>query len=95
MSHLVQRSPNFAPSPLRGRELDDKSTTIAPDRTEHNDVNRNPAGTPSGPETPRRRATLREVSKLAGVSLKTASRVMNGEPDVGATLTAKVREAAA
>lgn len=58
-------------------------------------MNRNPAGTPSGPETPRRRATLREVSKLAGVSLKTASRVMNGEPDVGATLTAKVREAAA
>jgi LacI family transcriptional regulator len=46
----------------------------------------------SGP--PRPRATLRDVAALAGVSIKTVSRVVNGEPGVSPMLTAKVRRAA-
>jgi LacI family transcriptional regulator len=37
---------------------------------------------------------MRDVAALAGVSLKTVSRVVNGEPGVSATLTSKVRRAA-
>jgi LacI family transcriptional regulator len=37
---------------------------------------------------------LREVSTLAGVSMKTASRVINGESTVDATLALRVRQAA-
>jgi LacI family transcriptional regulator len=37
---------------------------------------------------------MRDVAALAGVSLKTVSRVVNGEPGVSATLTDKVRRAA-
>jgi LacI family transcriptional regulator len=38
---------------------------------------------------------MRDVAALAGVSLKTVSRVVNGEPTVGAALTERVRAAAA
>lgn len=41
------------------------------------------------------RATMREVAALAGVSLKTVSRVVNGEGTVSAELTARVRRAVA
>lgn len=37
---------------------------------------------------------MRDVAALAGVSLKTVSRVVNGEPGVSPTLTIKVRRAA-
>jgi LacI family transcriptional regulator len=52
-----------------------------------------PAGLPAGP--PPGRATMRDVAALAGVSLKTVSRVINSEPTVDAVLAAKVRRAAA
>ena len=42
----------------------------------------------------RPRATIRDVAALAGVSLKTVSRVINGESGVSAELTARVRDAA-
>ncbi len=42
----------------------------------------------------RPRATIRDVAALAGVSLKTVSRVINSEPGVSAKLTARVRDAA-
>ena len=45
-----------------------------------------------GPRT--RRATLRDVGALAGVSFKTVSRVVNGEPGVSDELAERVREAA-
>ena len=40
------------------------------------------------------RATMRDVAALAGVSLKTVSRVVNGAPTVDANLAARVRRAA-
>jgi LacI family transcriptional regulator len=42
----------------------------------------------------RRRATMAQVAALAGVSLKTVSRVINGEPGVTPELTTKVTAAA-
>ena len=47
-----------------------------------------PAGT-------RQRPTMRDVAALARVSLKTVSRVINGEPTVAAELAARVHRAAA
>src|SRR6266480_1243863 len=44
---------------------------------------------------PAGRATMRDVAALAGVSLKTVSRVVNGATTVDAGLTARVRRAAA
>src|SRR5437667_9478907 len=41
------------------------------------------------------RATMRDVAALAGVSLKTVSRVVNGAVTVDAGLAARVRRAAA
>ena len=41
-----------------------------------------------------RRATLRDVGALAGVSFKTVSRVVNGEPGVSDELAERVRRAA-
>ncbi len=41
------------------------------------------------------RATMRDVAALAGVSLKTVSRVVNGAPTVDADMAARVRRAAA
>lgn len=43
----------------------------------------------------RHRATMRDVAALAGVSLKTVSRVVNREPGVSATLVQRVEAAAA
>jgi LacI family transcriptional regulator len=43
----------------------------------------------------RKRATIKDVAALAGVSLKTVSRVINGEPGVSEPLVLRVREAAA
>src|SRR5881296_2562352 len=44
---------------------------------------------------PAGRATMRDVAALAGVSLKTVSRVVNGATTVDAGLAARVRRAAA
>lgn len=46
----------------------------------------------AGPKT---RPTMKDVAETAGVSLKTVSRVVNGEPRVGADTTARVTEAIA
>ena len=43
----------------------------------------------------RRRPTMRDVAALAGVSIKTVSRVVNGEPGVSRDLEARVDRAAA
>jgi len=48
---------------------------------------------PSALAGERRRPTMRDVAQQAGVSLKTVSRVVNAEPGVSATLTARVRSA--
>ena len=40
-----------------------------------------------------KRPTMRDVAAIAGVSLKTVSRVVNGEPGVSTTLGQRVREA--
>jgi LacI family transcriptional regulator len=40
-----------------------------------------------------KRPTMRDVAAVAGVSLKTVSRVVNGEPGVSSTLGQRVREA--
>ena len=42
-----------------------------------------------------RRATMREVAALAGVSLKTVSRVVNGEPGVRESVRVQVETAVA
>jgi len=53
------------------------------------------ASLPSAPTAPgTRRPTLRDVAALAGVSFKTVSRVVNGEPGVSSAVTDRVREAA-
>ena len=41
----------------------------------------------------RRHATMRDVAALAGVGLKTVSRVVNGEPNVSAETTERVERA--
>ena len=63
-----------------------------------------PVAAGQGPPTPglpmpatgaaRRRPTLRDVAALAGVSFKTVSRVVNGEPGVSPGVSGRVREAA-
>ena len=50
---------------------------------------------PGGAPVARTRPTMREVAALAGVSLKTVSRVLNDEPGVSLSLAARVRDAAA
>jgi LacI family transcriptional regulator len=45
------------------------------------------------PVTERRRPTMRDVAARAGVSLKTVSRVVNGEPGVSDELAARVQRA--
>lgn len=52
----------------------------------------------SSAPTPRqasRRPTMRDVARLAGVGIKTVSRVVNGEPDVAPETAERVRKAAA
>lgn len=51
-------------------------------------------GPASNTRSVRRRATMRDVAVLAGVSLKTVSRVINAERGVSAELIAKVQRAA-
>jgi len=53
-----------------------------------------PVITPLAPSALPGRATMRDVAALAGVSLKTVSRVVNGAPTVDADLAARVRRAA-
>jgi len=50
--------------------------------------------TDSLPAAPRARATMRDVAARAGVSLKTVSRVLNGEPGVAEATADKVHRAA-
>lgn len=51
-------------------------------------------GPASNTRSVRRRSTMRDVAVLAGVSLKTVSRVINAERGVSAELIAKVQRAA-
>jgi LacI family transcriptional regulator len=46
------------------------------------------------PRSPRSRPTMREVAALAGVAIKTVSRVVNGVPTVDPLIAARVRDAA-
>jgi LacI family transcriptional regulator len=46
------------------------------------------------PVAPQPRPTMRDVAALAGVSLKTVSRVLNGEPGVSPTMSTRVHRAA-
>lgn len=48
----------------------------------------------AAPEAARSRPTMRHVAALAGVGVKTVSRVINGEPNVSPATTAKVLAAA-
>lgn len=45
-------------------------------------------------QPPQRRPTMKQVAALAGVGIKTVSRVVNGEPNVSAATVARVRAAA-
>src|SRR3984885_879149 len=49
-----------------------------------------PAGSQSRPARP----TMKDVAALAGVAIKTVSRVMNGDPTVAPDLAARIRDAA-
>ena len=53
------------------------------------------SGTQAGAARTRSRPTMREVAALAGVSIKTVSRVVNGEPGVSDALVRRVEQAAA
>lgn len=46
------------------------------------------------PRSPRNRPTMREVAALAGVAIKTVSRVVNEVPTVDPAIAARVRDAA-
>ena len=48
----------------------------------------------AGPRSPGYRATMKDIAALAGVSLKTVSRVVNDEPTVNRELAQRVRDAA-
>lgn len=47
------------------------------------------------PSARKRRPTMRDVARLAGVGIKTVSRVVNGEPNVSPATAERVRRAAA
>lgn len=49
--------------------------------------------TAGGTDPARTRPTMRHVAALAGVGIKTVSRVMNGEPNVSAAMIKRVRDA--
>jgi len=48
---------------------------------------------PSVHEIPARKATMEDVARLAGVAIKTVSRVVNGEPHVAVNTADRVRAA--
>src|SRR5437868_4295693 len=48
-----------------------------------------------GPGSATRRATMRDVARLAGVGMKTVSRVINSEPNVSAATLERVNRAIA
>ncbi|MGW6129188.1 LacI family DNA-binding transcriptional regulator [Cellulomonas sp. NPDC055163] len=52
------------------------------------------SGSASGPVAHRPRATMKDVAALAGVGIKTVSRVVNGEPGVSAAMAERVARAA-
>ncbi|MWJ19571.1 LacI family transcriptional regulator [Clavibacter michiganensis subsp. michiganensis] len=52
-----------------------------------------PPGSPLDPPSGARRPTMKHVARLAGVGIKTVSRVVNGEPNVSAEMTARVQAA--
>src|SRR5947209_5023968 len=54
-----------------------------------------PPPSPSETSSARPRPTMRDVAALAGVSLKTVSRVINAEPSVAPDLVNRVNRAAA
>ncbi|MFD0525913.1 LacI family DNA-binding transcriptional regulator [Paractinoplanes durhamensis] len=64
--------------------------------TEEKPLSRVPTGRQSDPDgpLPTGRATLRDVAKLAGVSIATASKALNDQPQVRAETRAKVIRAA-
>lgn len=51
------------------------------------------SGSEPGAALPRHRPTIRQVAALAGVGIKTVSRVINGEPNVSEATTARVLDA--
>jgi LacI family transcriptional regulator, galactose operon repressor len=59
-------------------------------------LSRVPVGRPSGKDRPQStaRATLRDVARLAGVSIATASKALNNQPQVRAETRTKVLQAA-
>lgn len=52
------------------------------------------AADPRSGRTPQPRPTMKQVAALAGVGIKTVSRVVNGEPNVSAATVVRVRAAA-
>src|SRR6201996_8206200 len=61
----------------------------------HDGLVKPPPAPLAAPAAPPGRATMRDVAKLAGVSLKTVSRVVNGAPTVDAELADRVRRSVA
>lgn len=74
-----------------GPELEPCTTTLEDPSATHKEVMRAVVDDEGGPTA--RRPTMRDVAARAQVSLKTVSRVVNGEPGVSAPLLERVRSA--
>lgn len=72
-------------------------TTLSPgpDGTPAHDGGPQPAEAAAGRPPRRRRATMKDVAALAGVGIKTVSRVVNGEAGVSPAMAERVNRAAA